>query len=204
MKKGLIVLVVFLLSASLVYGQAHRTADKALLFEFDGLDNLGVDEFYGGLGIKIMMSSVAVRTGITFGSYSSEDIHQEPNVGDKDSEMEFGLNLDLLYYLAENRVAPYIGVGFGFNYYKYKEEDAHDIEDQTYGEYEASGFGLGVGLLLGAEVFVVKNLSLSGEYQIGFMSDSATSPSDSGQDYKKGSSMIGIQTSGTLTLSVYF
>jgi hypothetical protein len=203
MRKSLVVFLVLALSVSFAFGQ-HRTGDKAILFAFDGLSFMNVYEYAGGLGFKSNMGDLALRAALMFGNTSIEDIHQSPNFGDKQSQLDLGLDLSLLYALSDDRVAPYVGLGFGFGYTKYKESDAHASDATTFYEYEESGFSIGVGMLLGVEVFVVKNLSLSGEYQLGFTSASLTSPSDTGEDWKAGGTSMGIQTAGILILSAYF
>lgn len=203
MRKSLAVLLVLALSVSFAFGQ-HRTGDKAVLFEFDGLSFMNVYEYAGGLGFKTQMGDLGLRTSLLFGSISTEDIHQEPNFGEKESDLELGLDVSLLYPLVDAPVAPYVGLGFGFEFDKYKYTDSHDANETIFYEYEQSGFTIAAGLLLGVEVFVVKNLSLSGEYQIGVISSSASSPSDVGEDYKASGSMLGIQTAGILILSAYF
>jgi len=203
MRKSLAVLLVLALSVSFAFAQ-NRTGDKAILFEFDGLSFLNVYEYAGGLGFKTNLGDLALRTSLLFGNISSEGAHQSPNFGDKQSELELGLNLSLLYSLADETVSPYVGLGFGFGYSKYKESDAHASDATIFYEYEESGFSIGVGLLLGVEVFVVKNLSISGEYQLGFESFSATSPSPIGEDIKLSASNMGIRTGGMLILSAYF
>ena len=129
MRKGLMVLLALVLSVSFAFGQGHRTGDSAILFEFDGLSFMNVWEYAGGLGYKMNMGDLGVRAALIFGSQSIEDIHQDPNFGDKESDLELGLDVSLLYALSDGPVAPYVGVGFGFDFAKYKYTEAHDSDE---------------------------------------------------------------------------
>jgi hypothetical protein len=204
---------------------------KALIFEFDGLDNLSANSYEGGIGGKIFFSnSLALRVGFNFDRIS-EEYPANPSAvqrGVKGEYVEtaFGIGAGIeIHTRSKSRVSPYFGGGFEFMHgsSEYKPVTYYpDIDDypatrivtERTGIYEFNLLGV-----IGAELFVLKELSLSAEYviNIGFYGDGdvkRTEVAVSGdpdptvaESYtEKGDSgwMIGTNARGRLILSIYF
>ena len=203
---------------------------KALIFEFDGLANLSADSYEGGIGGKIFFNkSLALRVGFNF-DRSSETRPANPDADEVGIDGEyvsssFGLLAGIeIHTNSKSRVSPYFGGGLGFNKSSVENKlpdtypdvtgatSYRQINEQT-GNYEFGIFGLA-----GAEFFLVKEISLSAEYNftIVFYNDGdiktkyVVTAGDPGfipdDDTTKGNSgwLIGTNARGRLILSIYF
>lgn len=223
MKKFFFVLIVF----SLVLTSANFAQDEvrpnfvygktAMLFEFDGLNTLRANAFNGGIGAKMFFGpALAIRAGLQFASFSDEN-PDNPGVGqpafdEESSYTTFGLTAGVEYHIRAGRVSPYVGAEVSFSTtsteIKNPGNNAGTIEGAAVNNV-AGGTQIGVGVLAGAEFFLFRELSLSAEYQLGFVSQSnadvKTTQGTITQTTKGGStSIIGIQSQGTFTLAFYF
>jgi len=233
MRNILVISLIFL--CSIVFAQDEPKTSiaggaKALIFEFDGLDNLSADSYEGGIGGKIFFSnSLALRIGFNFDRLSeTEPANPDADEVGIDGEYvstSFGLFAGIeIHTRIKSRVSPYFGGGLGFtrNSMEYKLPDIYpdvagatsyrQINEQT-GNYEFGIFGL-----VGAELFIIKEVSLSAEYNLtlGFYNDGDTKTTyvitagDPGfvpaDVTTKGNSgwLIGTNASGRLLLSIYF
>lgn len=200
---------------------------KALIFEFDGLDDLSADSYEGGIGGKIFLNnSMAIRFGFNFDRVSEEDPANPPaNLEGKNGEYvssNFGLGAGIeIHTRSKSRVSPYFGGGFEFMRGSSENKPAVTYFDganatrtvtETTGNYEFNLLGV-----LGAEVFLLKELSLSAEYvfNIGFYGDGDTkytevavsgTPVVDDSYTTKGDSgwLIGTNARGRLILAIYF
>lgn len=212
MKKVLVVAMLVLAVA--VGAQDLRTMDKAILFTFSGLSNLGVTNYNAGpatgVGAKIFNAAgtMAYRPCILFGmSSTEEDPDIDDYVGEKESATSFGVMFDVIKHLNKNAITPYIGGGAGFMKMSQSTESGH-MEDDDPDETKRSISGLTLRGILGVEWFVKKNISLSGEYRLAFTKGSQENKSKFGgaDDWNKSSASeteIGIGSSGLFTLAIY-
>ncbi|MEJ2544191.1 MAG: outer membrane beta-barrel protein [Calditrichaceae bacterium] len=231
MRSILIVSLIFLCTIAFAQDESKTSiagGAKALIFEFDGLDNLSADSYNGGLGGKIYFSSsLALRVGFNF-DYESETIHANPaddenGVDGEYSESTFGLLAAMeIHTRNKSRVSPYFGGGFGFTRYgsEYKEPDTYVPGGNSYRAVtEVSGsYSFGIFGLAGAELFILKEVSLSAEYNLflafGSDGDEKTTyvvtegdpvfiPADVTDKGNSGWA-IGTESRGMLILSIYF
>jgi opacity protein-like surface antigen len=226
MKKVLIVAFAILLVGSLSYGQDVMPnlsgGSTALLFSFDGLANLSATNFSGGFGAKYYLSSsMAVRAGLQFSSSSSKTPpFPGPTAGQisadaTSSNTTIGIGGAVELHMGSGRVSPYLGVGVGFSTTS-TETKTDDVATPpatlTVLTIKNAGGAttLTVYAMAGFEFFLWKELSLSGEYQLGFSSSSSkdletTITGTPTVTQKQGSSSnFGINSQGFLTLAVYF
>jgi hypothetical protein len=201
------------------------SVSKALLFSFAGLANLGANTYNGGIGAKYFLSSaLAIRGSLQF-AMANQKILANPGVGQvgtdgSSSATRFGLSLGGEYHLVQARVSPYVGAALNFSSTSTESKTAGAVtppavftqtttKNALAGEQGyIAGTNIGVAGLVGAEFFVTKEVSLAGEYQLGF---NMTSRPD--QEVIAGSittktktgSFTGLGFGTTaLTLSVYF
>jgi opacity protein-like surface antigen len=228
--KRVLIAVGFCLIHGLAFAQVTpnlQSGSKALLFSFAGLDNLNANSFNGGIGGKYYLSpTMAARGGIQFVS-ASRDIPANPGPGQtaQDGEISattLGLNGAIEVHSGSGRVSPFLGAGIAFSTTSTENKQVNfgpsseqrviknDRAGETInGNSFLAGTRFDVFGLLGAEFFIVKELSLAAEYRFGFSKISGKDEEDtqgtSSDKFKAGSaSGFGITTAGVLTLSFYF
>ena len=215
--------LVLFFSLSLGQDQEEKTfiekSSKAILFDFSGLDNLGANEFNGGIGGKYYIkSNWAVRAGLQYMNIS-EDIPFQ-GTGGIDGETQasqFGISAALEIHMTKKRISPYYGAGLNLIFASTESKSAEaDPTDQVIIKNDRNGeFGYDGGTeltifgLVGVEVFVFKSLSLAAEYRLGFshmsLKDEERTQGNTTVTFKQGSIQeLGITSSGVLTLAVYF
>jgi len=202
-------LFIFMVLAVMLVGMTAQAAevptskgDKAMVFMFSGLDDLGLGGYGGdyGIGMRYYISDgTALRVGAQFGTESYTD-------DDSDSDAKYsvyGLNAVYEKHLegACSSVCPYWGVGAGFSMFSDKYTDA---DDDTWTD---SGTSFGIFGLLGFEWGFTNCLTLGGEYQAGFASWSSETEVDVGGDTttfdEESGSFMGFGAA-SVYLSVYF
>ena len=233
MKKLVVVLAALVLMAAVAQAQDVvpnvSGGSKALLFSFNGLAYLGAGNFEGGLGAKYFLSSdLAVRAGLSFGT-ASQTIPATPLTGEQGvdgsrSATMFGVAAAVEFHPGKGRVSPYVGAGAQFSAtsteYKSAEEGnpppaqttvknrstGETINSTTYnGRSDFSVYGIA-----GVEFFLYKELSIAAEYRLGFttggLKDQEVSipPNPAVTTKSGGITAFGIESSGVLTLAVYF
>lgn len=230
MKKILLISLALLLVSSLSFGQdvtATQTAgSKALLFSFGGLGALSANNFAGGFGAKYFLSeAMAVRGGINFASASSTaPANPAPgNVGVDGSQSAtlLGLNGAVELRMGKGRTVPYVGGGLAFQTASTENKALINnvappapsqtvTKNSTAGElgYQG-GTTFSIFALAGFEFFLWKEISLAGEYRLGFSSTSRKDQEQTNANVttttKLGSSsLITVGATGALTLAVYF
>ena len=230
MRNILVVILIFMCTFTFAQDESKTSiagGAKALVFEFDGLDNLSADSYQGGIGAKLFLNnSMALRMMFNFDRLSEED-PANPATGLEGTNGEyintnFGLGAGLEIHLGnKSRVSPYFGGGLGFTYGSavYKPPIVYDqgasvtrVEQETTGIYQFNLVGI-----IGAELFILKEVSLSAEYMlsIGFYGNgdtkytpvavSGTPPVGDSYTLKGNSGWyIGTGSAGQLLLSIYF
>jgi hypothetical protein len=236
-----------LLPASMSFGDDFTTSvgagSKAMLFNFSGLSVLGAQAFDGGLGAKYYLSDpLALRVSIPF-AYTNESVRANAanqTADGSNSGVRVGLAAAAEYHFLKTRVSPYAGGGLGILYASTTEKrpttsttigttttttdikEANNAAGLTVGSnFFQGGTAFNAALLAGVEFFIVKEVSLSAEYQFGYgltsQSDQkittvvtttaggVTSSNTNTVTTKEGAlNQFGITAAGVLTLSVYF
>ena len=174
-----VILITLIFLCSIVFGQEESKTSiaagaKALVFEFDGLAYLSADSYEGGIGAKMFFNrKLALRFIFNFDRISEEE-PANPPTGFDDAKGEyvstsFGLGAGLEYHLrSKARVSPYFGGGFGFarissedkpSEWWFPGNDESRMITERSGSYNFDLMGL-----IGAELFIMKEVSLSAEY----------------------------------------
>ena len=223
MSKFKIIFTMVLLFSSLSFGQSEKPfiekGSKALLFEFSGFDNLGANSFNGGIGGKYFIKPhMAIRGSLQFVTIDEDIPFQGTGGIDGGAKASrFGFSGALEIHINTTRVNPYFGGGLGLSFTSTKSKtDEADPNDQVTIKNDRDGeFGYFGGTaftifgMVGVEIFVVENLSLAAEYRLGFASisrkDEEVTQVNTTVTTKQGSiTGFGIESSGVLTLAVYF
>jgi hypothetical protein len=109
---------------------------------------LGLDDYNGGVGIKLLLPTISLRFMADFGYSNSADIIS----GD--------LGVTLEKRIREGRIIPYFGGGVQLGIERERaESDADNWTNQLTFPFSASG-------ILGVEVFITEFLSVFAEYQL--------------------------------------
>jgi hypothetical protein len=189
-----------------VFAPSIKKGTVGLLFSLEG-EQLKANAFNNGIGIKYFPSeNCALRGSMYIGYASSNTPASTQNTDEKKTtQLDFGMTFDCSYYLKKGRLNPYIGAGLGIATSSNKEEQG-DYYRENYGK----GTKYSVFLLGGAEVFLLKELSLSAEYRLSLNSFSAkdNEMKYAGQTVQKtpGTDTFDFETNsvGMLTISFYF
>lgn len=151
-----------------------KSGDNALLFKLRGLSDLGVDNFDGGIGYQYYFGGgnhVALRFGL--GANYSLESQDKPEIGTKDyrnTVLGFSFYPGIRYnFGTSSNILAYMGTELIFAINNEKEE-GRDFTD-IIREEKANTYG--AGFFLGAEWFVVRNVSLSAEYSLRFLYETA-------------------------------
>lgn len=220
--KNLIVIVTIFMMVLSMNAQEEKAfmerGARAILFEFSGLDNLGVNSYRGGIGAKYFWSNdLAIRGSLQFANIR-EDIPfpGTDGVDGYEKASQFGLLVAVEKHLTTSRLSPYFGGGLGLSFTS-TEEKTPDVDadaqitykngwvfdDDYRGETGFQIFGI-----IGAEIFVLRMLSLSAEYQLVYakssIKDIEVTQGTTTQTFKQGSIRgFGIISVGVLTIAVY-
>jgi len=222
MKRFLVAFVALILVGTISYSQEVMPnlvgGSKALLFQFGGLNNLAANNFNGGFGAKYYLaSSMAVRGVLEFSS-NSTTTPANPGAGDvgvdgSTSNTTLGVGGAVEIHLGSGRVSPYLGGGVQFSTTSTESKNAATATPpatptQTTTKNANGATTFTVFGMAGFEFFLWKEVSLSGEYQVGFsstsMKDREVTTGATTTTTKQGSSSnIGIASQGFLTLAIY-
>lgn len=227
-----IILFTLIFLCSIVFGQEESKTSiaggaKALVFEFDGLAYLSADSYEGGIGAKMFFNNkLALRFVLNFDRISEEEPANPPTGFDGAKgeyvSTSFGLGAGIEYHLrSKARVSPYFGGGFGFA--RVSSEDKPDAiwfsGTDTYRTIttRTGGYNFDLMGVIGAELFIMKEVSLSAEYLLNmrFYSEGDIeytyvvlhgTPATPDSYTTKGTSgwSIGTGSRGRLILSIYF
>jgi opacity protein-like surface antigen len=120
----------------------------------------------------------------------------------------FGFGASFLFHLATGRISPYIGAGAMVDFGSTKTTPGH-LDTDTVDIPSMSQFGLAAHMLIGGEFFLVKNLSFSAEYRLGYGMSQTTQKMDfadpTWDDWETKGSMhgMGLVSSTFLILTLY-
>jgi opacity protein-like surface antigen len=196
-KVSILLSALVLLSVSSAQSQTTFTGpsqgSKAILFNFQGLSTLNLNDYpaqYGIGGKYFISKEMAIRAMLLFGM-NNQTTKTTPE--QTDNSLTFGIGGALEYHLPLSAsVSPYVGGGLAFS-------SSTNKTNAGFGEAKSTSTTFQLGALAGVEYFFNQSLSLGAEYQLGIIS---TSNSPFGGP-KTSDFSFGIQTFG-LTMSVYF
>ncbi len=217
----------FLLAGSA--GAVEKEVGKgsaALLFTFSGLANMQVGSYGGGFGGKYFVTpNIAVRGTLALQHAASTDAANpgtgETGVDGQTSATRFGLGVGGEYHLAMGRISPYVGAALSFAMTSTSSKPsavgappapAPTTENNAnceFGHQFCAGTTLGVAALAGVEFFPFEHVALGAEYQLGYASTSRSEEKYTVNNRTTttkvgGDSAFGIESTGLLTLTVYF
>ena len=229
MKKMLVVIIGIMLVSNISFGQKkfvpHVKGDKAVLFSFSGLSNIGAGSYRGGIGYKKFINpKTALRGAFDIYNYNGKiswgpEFYPSGYVGEdgKSTEFRVGLNIAGEIHKNKGKVDPYFGggVAFAITRTKYIEpvagpqgtaltstEIKNDLDGNANTNFAIFG-------LFGIEYAINSVLTLAAEYNLGFnlvaepdmkVTDPAgIETSYSGSKY----SYISLGSVGFLTLAIY-
>lgn len=142
-----------------------KSGDQALLFSLKGLNVLTAGNFDGGLGYQVYFANHwAFRFGLGL-NYGNETIPKPEGFENDFDSTSFGFDLmpAVRYNIAASgNIEAYIGLA-GLVSLRNITKDGVGFGSLNMSRHETS---LGFGLILGAEWFAWKNVSLAAEYQL--------------------------------------
>lgn len=148
--------VIFLVGASSSQSQTMRAAaqgEKALLFNFVGLNALSLNAYQGGIGAKYFLSDGLALRGLLLFGIDNKTVSTTPEA--TDNLFTFGIGGAIEYHLPiSSSVSPYVGGGLQF---------MTTSETINSGSFKTTGTTFGIGALMGVEYFFNQSLSLSAE-----------------------------------------
>ena len=208
------VLAVMLVGMTAQAGEVMTSkGDKAMVFMFNGLDDLSLGGYGGNYGIGMryyINDGTAIRAGLQFGKQSETWESDSEGYADyEENYTVYGLNAVYEKHMEGpcSSVSPYWGVGAGFAMDSDEEVWAINAEGDTNSETDkTTGFaGFGV---LGFEWGFSNCMTLGGEYQAGFWMWSGETESEgvvgrTETTDRFNGSFIGFGTA-SVYLSVYF
>jgi hypothetical protein len=182
--------------------------DMAMIFMFDGFDNLSFDSFYGGLGLRYYLGDeLALRPAVYFSKYNYKlESDTEGMTDDEYSLTDIGLELAFENHFRgpAPAVSPYWGAGGYFEWMTAVDDPS--VPTGETGKTTDKGTALGLFGMLGFEWGFTDGLTLGGEYRLGFERFSGETEIDAARDETVGQysdSWIGFGTASVF-LSVYF
>ena len=194
---------------------------KAVLFTFQGLSVIEALAFNGGVGFKYyLLDPLALRASLQFGVANQAIPGPTGGTAGNLNAWDIGLSAGAEYHLLKTRVSPYVGGSLGFVSTSTENKTpvaagvtATTIKNSVGGELingtrSFGGFNFNVCALGGVEFFIIKELSLSAEYQLGWSMitryDEVSSVPGSVAIKSGVINTFGIYALGALTLAFYF
>lgn len=198
-------------------GPRSASGDFALLFDLGGLANMALNGFYGpggdtaeygaGFGAKYFVANdIAVRLGLTLRSLSRKAPTDAPELNDEFTSFRFAIAPSVTYNLVKSSsVAGFVGGQVSYA----MANSTNTPADTSQRAIEASSSSIGVGAVIGAEWFPWSNVSLSGEYILGFATTSEERIETIGSGEPKRFELptetaIGVNARGVLMLAIYW
>lgn len=184
MRSFIAVAIVLVLLVGVAHAATVPTAqgDKAMVFMFSGLDDLGLGGYpgYYGFGMRYYIGAgTAIRGGLTFGR---ETLTEESDMEGYDDEewTDSVMGIDVVYERHLEgpcpSVSPYWGVGAGF--LSETSEYIYPIGPDATGTTTDKFSGMKAYGVLGFEWGFTDCMTLGGEYQLGWLSGSGETELD--------------------------
>jgi hypothetical protein len=162
MKYALIAVTCLLLLTSLAHAGGTPDTDEEsmqLMFEFNGLGQLGLDTYGGGLGLRYFIDNdgLAGRLSLNAGYRTDEED------GDKTTRSLIGGSFIIEKFLnPQSSVSPFVGIGVAYFY-------STEKEPTDEGELEVKTSTIEVPLVAGFQWWFTDALALGGEYRWGII-----------------------------------
>lgn len=183
MKRLATVIAVVLVASASMSAQAEsmvrtNSGDLSMLFTLNGLQNIGAGNFMGGVGAGYYLSNnMQLRGGVGFGT--STTTQGEGTSEDKTSLTSFTIAPALRMNLVNSsNVVAYTGVQVAFT------SGSGSTTEDGVATGTSSSSTIGAGILLGAEWFPWRNVSLGLEYGLGYSSTSSSTTATGGSEVK--------------------
>ena len=179
MKKAMVFVLLILFAAGMVNAQdkVYRDNNLGLVFLFGGMSSTMLLPYNGGFGAKLNLGVIAIRPVIIFAMTNTKAPEVKDNpawISDVNKMSVFGFGGSFLFNMASSgRIIPYVGAGAIVEFASTTNEAGHADGDDG-DVFKTSQFGLGFHALIGFELFIIKNVSFSGEYRLGFGSSTTT------------------------------
>lgn len=198
-----------------------KAGSTALMFDLGGLANLSAGNYQGGFGAKYYISNgFAVRLGLGFNTSSTTTKNPTTptpttQLGEsKYTSTSFTIAPGIQYNVATSAaVVGYVGAQIAFTMGSQERTGNANgfgvgfTKDHSYNESNSS---FGAAAFVGVEWFAWDNISLAGEYRVGFTSttgkaESKNATTSTSVDAPSSTSIgVGSGNAAALTLSVYF
>lgn len=221
MRLAIPIIAALLLFAGLAQAAEVPTdkGDKAMVFMFHGLDDLGLGAYGGGLGMRYYFADhMAIRGAVILDMYSetcepsSMDDPDDPDY--EYSSTDIGIELVFEKHLegCGSSVSPYIGVGGSWASVSTEEKNFYaDYYGYWVDSEKFDGTSFGIFGVVGFEWAFTDCMTLGGEYMLGWNSTSGETEVDFHEDepiddWKSGEcsyTMTGFGTASVF-LSVYW
>jgi hypothetical protein len=218
-----IVALFLLIPASKSFGQDATSAagagSKALLFSMAFLTPVAFDN---GLGFKYYITDpIALRAGLIFG-YTKRTIPAPTNgLEGNQSALRVGGSIGGEYHFIKNRISPFLGGDFRImstnttsnSTTNPQIETKNDAAGETInGTTYDAGVNFRIGAICGAEFFIIPELSIAAEYNLGYSRTTLydeevtvkTNPSTSSKTKEGHVSAFDLDAVGGFTVSFYF
>ena len=204
-----IVLAVMLVATTAMAAEVPTSrGDKAMVFMFNGLDDLSLEGYGGeyGIGMRYYIADgTAIRVGVAFGteSWTDEDEATDPDFDSEENDRTYAVSAIYERHMASpcSSVSPYWGIGAAYtsSYEEDKDEAGDTVTDRESG---FAGFAV-----MGFEWGFTDCLTLGGEYAAGFWSGSSETERVTGGvsalSDEESESLMGFSTT-SVYLSVYW
>jgi len=232
MKKVICFFIIILLSMN-AFAQEQESyfasGDKSILFSFRGLDNLGLTDYYNGIGAKYFIDDeLAVRVGFQIGGTSTttpanQDTSENGLDGESSSSI-FGISGAIVWHAKNQKFSPFAGAGISLSRSSSESKNAVVWPKLSTGlvtrttTTTSGGMTYSIFALAGVEIFITKSISITGEYEFAFDHDSSnetktrvnaiqgTHPNIPNTQTIDGpsSNSYGIHSTGLLIIAIYF
>jgi hypothetical protein len=174
MKKLLFIFFCFVLFFNVSLGQStsikpHK-GDKGLSFSVRGLSSIGIGGVGAGIGGKCWHSDRLVyKISFGFNILHSSDLNSPGRTKGKSFNGSFSILPGIEYhYFPTDRISPYWAAGIGFTLSRDTRDYSIPVNPSagTISRVESWSYSPAGYLSLGIEWFIIKNLSIAGEYQV--------------------------------------
>jgi len=225
MKRFGYILVVMVISSGVVFAADPKpitySGAKALLFDLGGLANLSADNYGGGLGFKYYLGpDLALRLSLGFNTSTVTTknlVTPLPTTQMAESKLthtDITVGPAITYNIAKlSTVVAYVGGMFSFTWSKDRREGNSaglGVGFDNGEAYRSSSTEVGFAGILGVEWWPWENISVAGEYRLGYghstseVESSTTATSVTVDGPVTNGFGLGSATSGALTLAIYF
>lgn len=177
-------LLVFLADAAQAQRRFAEQGDLALVIGVNGLENLVLRPYEGGLGLRYRASDqtvVGAAVGLGFSSRDFTGENETPQGGEMREASSDGQRVSLALWTEQHigrrrrTVSPFVGAGLQVSAWQNESEqvvgfacpEITDCPPVQRVEGEGEALSIGGGLIVGAEVRLARGVTLGGAYTLG-------------------------------------